>query len=182
MTVLRSSLVLLTALASCGDPPQPPAAPAPPRVENAALGIALAALPAGWTVVKNTPQALALTRDGGLLDLSLGNEEPAGVNLVAAVERRQREVEAAGGRFAGSKKLVTPWGQAFTARGRFAGATGEVEELAVLALHPGGWPRSLVAVYRYPVEEGVTARRSRELFELLSQLEVSRDGASGDPD
>ncbi len=182
MTAPRVSLVLLIAgLAACGGTPEPGPPPVPPRVESAGLGIAIAALPEGWTVRERSPERLIFTRGGGSLVISLGDEEPAGVNLVAGVERRQRVIEAAGGRFAGSKELVTPWGPAFTARGRLPEAAGEVEELTVLALHPGGWPRPLIAAYRYPLEEGVTARRSRELLDLLAELEVSRAGETADP-
>lgn len=181
MIAPRAWLVLLVSLAACGGPPQPAPVPAPQGVDSPSLGVAFAALPDGWTVGENAAEQLFLIRDGGRLAISVGEEEPAGVNLVAAVERRQREIEAAGGSFAGSKELITPWGPAFTARGRFPGAAGEVEELTVLALHPAGWNRPLVAAYRYAVEEGATARRSRELLELLAEVEPTPEGGSVDP-
>lgn len=181
MIAPRAWLVLLVSLAACGGPPETAPPPAPKGVNNAALGVAFVVLPAGWEEVQNLPEGLRLRRDGGEVAISVGVEEPAGVNLVAAVERRQREIEAAGGSFAGSKELITPWGPAFTARGRFPGAAGEVEELTVLALHPAGWNRPLVAAYRYAVEEGATARRSRELLELLAEVEPTPEGGSVDP-
>jgi hypothetical protein len=150
------------------------AAGLPPGISNAALGIRLLAMPSGWETVQNDAQGIELRRsvDGGQgrLKITVSAPQSGGVNLVAAVKERQREIEGQGGTFFGSKQLKTPFGPAYTARGSYKTVLGEVEELTVFALHPDRGGRMLTLSYTYPAGSETSAR-AQELFDVLAEVD-----------
>lgn len=165
-------------------------AEAGPRVENRALGIALAQLPASFEVVRNEGDELVLGRSDGddpaRLSVELGPVQAAGVNLVDRVwEEKERIESLPEGVYQGQNELGgVPLGTTFTSRGRFLDDEGErVEEYRALALHPVE-NRVLVLDYEYPAPppgEEPEHDRLQELMLVLEQLEAA-DAGTGPAD
>lgn len=162
-------------------------AEAGPRVENRALGIALAQLPAGFEVVRNEGDELILGRSDGddpaRLSVELGPVQAAGVNLVDRVwEEKERIESLPEGEYRGQNELGgVPLGTTFTSRGRFLDEEGErVEEYRALALHPVE-NRVLILDYEYPAPppgEEPEHNRLQELMLVLEQLEAADAGTA----
>ncbi len=161
-------LLTMGGLLACSQEPPPPT-----TVENASLGIRLAAVPDGFTVAENAQGTLVLNGpDGGELAITSTDSDPYGVNLVAAVQARQAATEEAGGEFKGSRQLKTPWGPAYTARSRFQGPDGATEEMAVFALNPSDTHRMLTVIYTYPAgDNDATTAHIKRLLDVLAQVD-----------
>jgi hypothetical protein len=171
------ALVLSIALFGACRKPEPPPAPAPVRVENRALGLAIAALPDGFRVEANDGTTLRFASDGasgaGTLTVSVG---PAGesVNVIEKAKSAQKELEQLpGATFSGGNELVTPAGAGFAVRASWDEGAGRVEERRIFALHPDQSGRLVTLVDRYPAGDATNARDrfGRELA-LLSALEA----------
>lgn len=175
-----AGLAVLATLAACGGAPEEAAAPeAPPeRVENAALGVAIADLSPLFVVARNEGQELVLEPrlEGapipGRLEV-LAAEPGSSVNLVAAVQDHAAGFESRpDGEFRGQRELGSPLGTAFYSRGRYRDETdGPTEETVIFVLHPDG-QRILSLRYRYPAGEDST-ERLQSMFEVLGELEPS---------
>lgn len=166
------ALVLAVSALSCADPPLPP----PPQatgVENADLGIALASVPEGLETTANVGSTLELRPTGegdeGLIWFAVGPEK-VGVNLVAAVQSHQAQIESLpGGEYQGSQELQGDFGVAFYSRGRFSEADATVEETVIFLIHPAA-SRQLEIHYRYPAADD-SAARVEKLIAVLAELE-----------
>ena len=171
-------LLGLGALAvACGRPaPPPPPDPtaAPVRVENRALGLAFATLPAGFKVTKNDGEALVFEADlqgvSAPVTVGVGAEESGAISLVDRANAFGAEIQAAGGKFHGGNQLVTPFGSAYTVRATIEG--GKVEQRRVLLLHPGDTLRLVTIDLRYPPGDAETTRdRLMQLMALVGGIE-----------
>lgn len=169
-TIISITLSLSLACAQSPEPEQL----ASTRAENADLGLALAAIPEPFEVIINEGASLELSADGptgpGRVVCGLGPETTAGINLVAEAEgSRAWFEEQVEGQYFGNLELVTHLGAAFTARGSYRDATGQIEELRVFMLHPSV-NRLLTVIFRYPPGEG--KNRMQQLAELLGEIEA----------
>jgi hypothetical protein len=168
-----TTLALLTLVtAGCGSQGSAPAGQE--RIENADLGLALAALPAAFEVAENAGESLALIApavEGGTVQVTVGPLELAGINLVEVVKERRTEFEGEGRLYFGNRELMTPYGSAYTTRGQITGADGPLEVTSVYSLHPDGSDRLMTVTYRYP-GGGDSQARVGELLELLGELEA----------
>lgn len=180
--------ILALAAGACAPAEEPNEQPAAgPRVENEALGLALAQVPAGFEVVRNDGDELVLGRsdedDPARLTFELGPVQAAGVNLVDRVwEEKERIESLPEGDYRGQNELGgVPIGTAFTSRGRFVNEAGErVEEYRALAIHPVE-NRVLVLDYEYPAPppgEAGEHSRLQELMLVLEQIEPAGGGAA----
>ena len=169
---LAALALLALILAGCASEPPPPAAAE--RLENAELGLAIAALPAAFEVAENTGETLTLTAPevaGGSVEITIGPLELGGINLVEVVKDRKAEIEAEGLYF-GNRELMTPFGPAYTTRGQVTGPDGgPVEVTSAYSLHPDGSDRLMTVTYRYP-GGGDSQARVGELLELLGEIEA----------
>lgn len=162
------------------------------RVENGALGLALARVPAGFEVTRNEGEELVIERsaedDAGVVTFELGPLTAAGVNLVDRVWEEKERIEALpGGEYRGQNELGgVPLGTTFTSRGRFRDEEGEMfEEYRALLVHPTQ-NRVLIVDYEYPVpppQEGGEGGRNRleDLMLVLEQLEPVFRGEAEPP-
>ena len=161
------------------------------RIENGALGIALARVPAEFEVAANEGEELVLVRtaedDPARLTFELGTLQTAGVNLVDEVWKEKERVEALpDGEYRGQNELAgVPLGTTFTSRGRFRDEeSGEmVEEYRALLVHPSQ-NRLLMVDYEYPVPppgEGQDQARLEELMLVLEQIEPILVEEAGPP-
>lgn len=176
---LRRGTGLLLAWAAlavaCAKPAPPPAAAAPAaRVENRALGLAFATLPAGLRVTQNDGEALVFEADlkgvSAPVRVGVGAEESGAISLVDRANAFGAETQAAGGKFHGGNQLVTPFGSAYTVRATIEG--GKVEQRRVLMLHPGDTLRLVTIDLRYPPGDAETTRdRLVQLMELVGGIE-----------
>ena len=173
---LSAATIILVTIGLSFGCAKPPALeqPASTRVENADLGIALAAIPQPFEVTANEAASLELSADGpagpGMVVIGVGPETVGGINLVAEAEGTQAWFEErTDGQYFGNLELVTQLGPAFTARGSYRDASEEIEELRVFMLHPSV-NRLLTVVYRYPPGEGKD--RMQHLAELLGEIEA----------
>jgi len=164
-------------LAGCQTAPAPePVAENGPRVENAALGIALASVPAPFEVRSADADMLELARtleDGSeaVVLIAAGPVETGGINLVEVAKEKNADFEAApGGESFGNRELGTQIGPAYTARGSFDGETGRIEETWIFTLHPAE-NRLLRLSYRYPAG-GDSGARVNELMAILGDVEA----------
>ena len=156
---------------------EPSPEPALHRVENVPLGIAIAALPASFSVTTNRDEQLELEAPGengsGHASFHLAPEADTGVNIVAAAEESKGWFEAQpDGQYFGNLELMTPIGSAYTARGSYTSTNGPIEELKVFALHPSA-NRLLEIRYLYPAGEG--KERMQQIAELLGEIEALAD-------
>jgi len=152
-----------------------PAAAAPLRVDSPELGLAILELPRDLTVDTNRDGVLILERaaadDDARVFVEVGPLQPEGFDLNHWVEAQAAEFAAKpDGSFLGSRKLRTPIGDAFTARGRYASESGETEETRVLARHPGA-PRLLIVRYVYRAGDD-TEQRIVQLLDVFAQIEA----------
>jgi hypothetical protein len=168
---LLALVVPLILTVACGKE----APPAPARVENPALGVAIAALPDEFEVVSADGETIELTADGpsgpGRAVIAAGPYETAGINLVDATKERKAWFESTPGAvYFGNRELGTPIGTAFTARGTYPTQDGEVEETWVYALHPTA-NRILTITFTYPT--GESEDRVQQLMALLGEIEAA---------
>lgn len=183
------STIAMSAVVWIGCSKSQPVAPvAAQRVENDALGIAIAALPTPFVVTANEGSILELQAPGDTGEATMFFEATAemsgGINLVAEAEGMEEWFEAQnGGQYFGNLELGTPLGPAFTARGSYNLADVEVEELRVFAIHPVS-NRLLRMTYRYPPGEG--KERIQQLAEVLGEVEglygSDQDASSAESD
>lgn len=160
-----------------------PAEQAAQRVESPALGIALAEVPDGVEVVSTDDNAIRFAPADGVAGdvvLDVRAPESGGVNLVAAVQAHQRDIQSrADGEYHGSQELRTQLGPAFTSRGSYVSADGAVQELHVYALHPGG--DAMLRLLTELRSDEDPAARAQTMLELLAQVEPLT-GGSGEPE
>jgi hypothetical protein len=166
------ALVLVVSTLSCAEPPPPPPPP-DTSVENTELGIGLASVPEGVRTTLNEGSSLELrpTAEGadGLVWFAVGPEK-VGVNLVAATQSHQAQIEnLPDGEYKGGQELQGDFGVAFYSRGRFSEADVTVEETVIFLLHPTA-SRQLEIHYRYPAADD-SAARVNQLIEVLAELE-----------
>ena len=108
-STLPATIVLYVALSGC----QQAAPPAPERVENPEIGIAVAALPEAFTVAQATGEIIKLQAPGevgpGTATIAVGEISDYGINLVEKVKARREWFESQeGGRYLGNRELGTP--------------------------------------------------------------------------
>lgn len=144
------------------------------RVENQALRLAFAEVPAPFRLEKNEGRELRLSAPGenGRAEVwvEVGEETAAGINLVDHVEARKAAFKALPeGVYYGTRELGMPSGPAFTARGAYDEGSQRLEEIWVFTLHPQA-ERLVSLVYRYPARDD-SSQRVEELLILLSELE-----------
>lgn len=144
------------------------AAPAPRRVESTALGIALAGVPAGFTIAPAAGEALRLERgDGGTLILFRGTD-----GQTAAVRAEAARIGALpGGRYLGSIELLCQLGRAYLTRGQYQDKGKMIEEMRIFAAHPRAPGRCLILSSTYPA---ATAGRERvdQALAVLAKIEA----------
>ena len=167
---VASAAILVVLALSCG----PEATPPPdPGVENADLGIRLSAVPDSLVVARNQGPDLELKPADEMVSGRLwftAGPEVAGVNLVAAVNEHQQQIEGhPDGEYKGAQELTGPFGSAFYSRGTFLEGADIEEETAVFLIHPSG-TRMLTISYRYPAADD-SAARVEELIGVLGYLE-----------
>jgi len=156
-------------LGACAGPaPEPQAAGS--RVERPAIGLALASTPPPFAVAGEAPDRIELAAPGpARLSISIGPEQRAGINLVDHVAARKSWFEeTAGASYFGNRELMTPIGTAFTARGTYVGADGEVEETSVYAVHPSA-NRLVTVTFIYP--PGESQERVQQLIAVLGEID-----------
>lgn len=146
-------------------------------IENGALGIAIAGVPAGFELETNEGEQLALGRtdeeDEAVLTFELTPVQAAGVNLVEKVWEEKARVESLpDGQYRGQNELGgVPLGTTYTSRGRFRNEEGEmVEEYRALLVHPNQ-NRVLILDYEYPVPPPDEAQGQNRLEQLMQVLE-----------
>lgn len=182
-----AAATLALALAACGGEgggAQAPAAAEPTRLESPEVGIAVE-VPAGasFTAAGTEGGVLRLASEGEVAegDVRLGpatlvyDAEPpqeAGVNLVAAINEREVEVEARPeGRFFGQGELGSHLGPAFSTRGSYVDEEGRaVEELRIFAVHPSG-DRLLHMTLAYEPAPGQAAVRLQQALTAFGWIE-----------
>ncbi len=165
---LVAAAALLAALGCAKSEPTPPV-PTGPAVVNTDLGIALAEVPAGFSVKTNQGDQLVLVpvnpATPGQVEFEVGPEE-TGVNLVAAVKHHQAEVEAEpGATYEGARELVGPLGSAFWSRAK----VGDQEVVKLFTIHPSG-NRLLTITYSYPAA-GDSGQRVQQALDVLAEVE-----------
>jgi hypothetical protein len=149
-------------------------APAPPqRVENAGLGITVAAVPDTFELAAADGETIELVAPEpggeGRLVIAAGPVLDRGINLVEAVQEvRQWYESTSGATYLGNRELGTPIGTAFTARGTYQRDGEEVEETKVFAIHPLA-NRLLTVTFTYP--PGHSEARVQQLMALLGEIE-----------
>ncbi len=156
---------------SCGGPESPP--PEPTDIQNIDLGITLSGLPDGLIVASNQGTSLELRPSdplvGGILWFAVGPERE-GVNLVAAVQSHQAQMEGmVDAVYKGGQELQGDFGTAFYSRGRYTDGGEPVEETVIFMIHPAG-NRLLGIHYRYPAGDD-SAARVEQLIDVVSYLE-----------
>ncbi len=170
------SVLVLTSMMSlaCQQSEPAPAEPVSTRVENADLGIAVAALPAPFVVSGADDAGWRFDAPGengdGTLVMSTGPVETGSINLVDVVKERRAWFESTeGATYYGNRELGGPFGTIYTARGAYGGPDAEVEETWAYAIHPGDY-RLLSVQYTYPPGEAQT--RVVQLMEFLGEIEA----------
>lgn len=168
----RLAVVVTVALLalSCGGPTPPPE---PTVIQNIDLGITLSGLPDGLVLASNQGSSLELRPSdplqGGVLWFSVGPEQE-GVNLVAAVQAHQAQMEGkVDASYKGGQELQGDFGTAFYSRGQYTEGDELVEETVIFMIHPVG-NRLLSVHYRYPAGDD-SAARVEQLIEVVSYLD-----------
>jgi hypothetical protein len=155
------------------DPELPPQAQ---RVENEALDLALARVPAGLALRDNGADIRLVPGDADAGDpselrIEVGPDSNFGIDPVQLANDQQASFVESGGEFFGAQKLVTPLGPATYARGRFDGEDGSrIEETRAYAVHPTA-NRLVTLTYRYPAGED-SRERVAQLLEVLGEIEA----------
>ena len=173
LPILALAILTPTILTLAGCAAEAPAPAPAERVENADLGLAIAALPAAFTVAENAGESLRLSAPGvpgGEVEITVGPLQLSGINLVEVVKERRAAFEAEGLYF-GNRELMTLYGPAYTTRGQITGPDGPVEVTSAYSLHPDGSDRLMTVTYRYP-GGGDSQARVGELLELLGEIEA----------
>jgi hypothetical protein len=139
---------------------------------NQELGITLNSIPDGLVLEANQGANLILAPEtpehGVLLRFEVGPQE-AGVNLIAAVQNHQANIEDfPGGKYFGSTELISQLGTAFLSRGQFSSDDGEIEEARVFVIHPAD-QRLLSLIYTYPAG-GDSQGRAETLLAVLEAV------------
>lgn len=169
---IQIALALL-ALTACQTPAGDPDASATAPLENPALELAIADLPAPFVLAENSGTTLRFEtthESGGSLAVSVDDPE-YGLNLQALVKSRGDTFRALpGGEYNGSRELGTPFGPAYTSRGSYDTDRGREEQTWIFALHPADASRLLTLTYTYPPGEGQT--RVNELLSILGEIEA----------
>lgn len=166
-TVLCLALLALT----CSGPTPPPDT----GIDNTELGIKLASTPEGLALSVNRGDTLELRpadegTAGRLWFTARPEQKGVGVNLVAAVQEHQAQIEGMpDGSYKGAQELQGDIGTAFYSRGRFSEAGSEVEETILFLIHPTG-NRLLEIHYRYPAGSD-SAARVEQLISVLAEME-----------
>jgi hypothetical protein len=168
----RLAVVVAVALLalSCEGPTPPPE---PTVIQNIDLGITLSGLPDGLVLASNQGSSLELRPSdplqGGALWFSVGPEQE-GVNLVAAVQAHQAQMEGmVDASYKGGQELQGDFGTAFYSRGQYTEGDELVEETVIFMIHPVG-NRLLSVHYRYPAGDD-SAARVEQLIEVVSYLD-----------
>ncbi len=170
-------MILTLGLGGCKEQEAPPPTPPAERVENAQLGVAIAALPTVLRMTANEGATIELVPSAegvtGSLSVVAGEAETGGINLVAAVEEHKGEILAReGGEYKGQRELGSQLGTAFYSRGHYPGDDGAtVEETVIYLVHPWG-DRTLQLRYSYPAADDTKLRIEDHLFSLLGELEA----------
>ena len=176
LSLLLLAPVLL--LAACGSPTVENSPAAAPRIESQELGLAIAALPAGFSVDTDHADSGASLRfvrsdtKGGTLHLLTGERQMAGINLVQATNDHKEEILAQPeGAYSGALELAGPFGTAYQSRGRYADPQSGTmtEDFRIYTVHPSG-DRLVTLHYVYPVDPDIKERQSH-LFAFLGELE-----------
>lgn len=184
-TAAALGLLAVLILPALGCRPAPPPAPESTAISNAALDLELEAPPSGFAVAKNEGAQLELAPIGegatGRMWVAVGEPSDFGIALIDVVNGQKEVFEALpGGEFSGSRKLVSPLGDAYYSRGRYdLEGLGRVEEVRVLAIHPRA-NRLLTLFYRYPIGED-SALRVGQALELLGLIRLAGDAAVPTP-
>ena len=179
----------LLATAACQAPSEDTSISSLNRVENPALELAIADLPAPFVLAENAGTTLRFEtthETGGTLAVTVGEPE-YGLNLPALVKNRGDAFRARpGGEYNGSRELGTPFGPAYYSRGSYDTDHGREEQTWIFALHPADGSRLLTLTYTYPPGEGQT--RVNELLSVLGEIEAlagtaapAATEAAGDP-
>lgn len=168
----RLAVVVTVALLalSCGGPTPPPE---PTVIQNIDLGITLSGLPDGLALASNQGTSLELRPSdplqGGVLWFAVGPEQE-GVNLVAAVQSHQAQLEGeVDAAYKGGQELQGDFGTAFYSRGQYRDGDELVEETTIFMIHPVG-NRLLGIHYRYPAGDD-SAARVEQLIDVISYIE-----------
>lgn len=142
------------------------------RLENAALGLAVAELPSEFTVSQNDATGLALAAAGdgeAVVRFDVGPIEQGSVNIVEAAKQMQAVFESRpNGEFFGNQELIAPIGSFFTARGAYEQEGRSFGELQAFTLHPLA-NRLLRVSFRYPADEA--QQRAPQFAALLGEIE-----------
>lgn len=137
----RAGLIVLLGIGcwGCGGA-KPEESTRPSRVENAALGVAVAVVPAGAEVINEGERfELALPQAGTAPTRCriVAGPEVRGVNLVEEVANHKALFEGLeGGEVVGTTELGGPLGPAYLVRGRYLESGALQEEMRILTLHP----------------------------------------------
>ncbi|MEM7585866.1 MAG: hypothetical protein AAF560_20925 [Acidobacteriota bacterium] len=173
---VRLSLVLALLMATVGcQKAEEPASP-PVRVENASLGVAIAALsPDDFVVTSSNGAAIELAPSAegavGKVSVVAGEAEIGGINLVEAVKQHKAEIVARpDGDYKGSTEYMSPLGTTFASRGRYTEDGGTVEERIIYMVHPWG-DRTLKVIYTYPAAEDTQERLDALMSGVIGELE-----------
>jgi hypothetical protein len=169
-------LAVAATLTGCAGEPVVDRAPEPgPRVESAALGIALASVPPPLELREAGESSVLLAAplpEGGeaLLSIAVGPVESGGINLIEIARAKTDEFkQMPDGEAFGNRELGTQIGPAFTARGSYSEDGAVIEETWLFALHPTV-NRQLTLTYRYPAG-GDSAARVAEVMSVLGEVE-----------
>ena len=163
-------------LCACGAEPEPEPEPASQSVANDVLGVSFARIPQNFAVDVNEGDRLELRStvegDAGRMWIESGEVSDFGIRLVDSVNQQKEIYEARpGGEFNGSRKILTPLGEAYYSRGSFEENGVRVEEARVFTMHPVE-NRQLTLFYRYPAgtrEE--SGARVQELLVWVGEME-----------
>ena len=173
-------------LAACAKTDEPAAA-APQPVANDAFNLSFHDIPEGFDVETNEGEILRLSSASeerqGTMWVEVSERSDYGIDLVGIVNSQKAQFEEReGGDYSGARKLVTPAGEAYYARGRYQEADQQVEETRVFLLHPT--ENRLVAFhYLYPAADD-SAERLPELFAWVAEIDTgttSPDEAASAP-
>lgn len=163
-------LVVIALVVSCAAPTAPPE---PVAIQNIDLQLALSVLPDGLLLASNQGTSFELRPTdemiGGIVWFEVGPEQE-GVNLVAAVQNHQEQMEGMPeAEYKGGQELQGDFGTAFYSRGQYADQGARVEETVVFMIHPLG-NRLLAIHYRYPAGDD-SASRVEQLIDVISYVE-----------
>jgi len=167
----KLSIVVICLMLSCAGPSSTPEST---EIENLDLGLTLSGLPPGFVIASNQGSSLELRpadqQKKGILWFEVGPERE-GVNLVAAVQAHQQQMEGMPeGDYKGGQELQGDFGSAFYSRGQYLDQGERMEETAVFMIHPSG-NRLLVIHYRYPAGDD-SAARVEQVIDVISYLEM----------